>query len=788
LHGFRDWRAGSKWDAGRIYVTDASQAPPGVKLNPGPRGGMWYAPVQGKAGQVEAAPKPPKAAPKGKAPPKPRAEKRATGEPFTGADDPNLPQRVQAESDAIRGSWVGAFNDSLKAGGSEADALAAANAKIPKRSATPAKPAKATPRQVGEPFKGSADPSVPRRIQAESPAVRDKWVSTFNAGVARGSEADAIAAANRTLPDRRQPPAPKPGKKELRPVTLTLDCDHQIGEKCGMCEPAVMGAMAVDHYAPFGGATSFEEIDRWLAANKVRQDVDALSDAFEALTRNIWADDMMSMADKASAIQAAAAMLKTRLGSPVEDADALDEEGDEADKALSPLGRLRGLFSGEKAAPTKSEAGGTFRASDYADIGDEAKPSTWKLRMAEGKSGNFTLAQIARAITAMQPGGFRGQQVSLGSSKPAVTARIAGAMEKAKGDPMAMANLRKRLGAVKELEWGTSPAGSFRTFKDAGGAWRWAAVYSNRFEDSEGETFSEESHREFEAYVDRTGDMPELRLWHVPGSRLGIADIVTYDDRGFMLAAGTYDGGKEVAAQALAAEGPLAVSHGYLWRPADKSGGVFGRYRTFEISPLPRAAAANQLTGFEAGGGDDMGMPVKKREFLTRVLGAESVKALEANLGTLAEKAAAEGIAFKDLADLFEVTPVVVATKEADPPAPTATAASPDLRALLLEAMAPVTTSITELRTALEGQAVQIKALKETDDAKIAALITPRAHPTAPASESNDTALRKNSKEVADAVQTAAGAIPPVLDYYARTMGVAPVAEQPFATPVGAQA
>src|SRR3990170_9096888 len=104
----------------------------------------------------------------------------------------------------------------------------------------------------------------------------------------------------------------------------------------------------------------------------------------------------------------------------------------------------------EEKAVTKTEGGTEFVASDYADVPDPESPNLWKLRLAEGSSGNFTVAQVARAITALQPGGFRGQQVDLGNRKAEVIGKINAAIGKIEGvDDAQKKNLRDRLDAVK---------------------------------------------------------------------------------------------------------------------------------------------------------------------------------------------------------------------------------------------------------------------------------------------------------------------------------------------------
>lgn len=102
-------------------------------------------------------------------------------------------------------------------------------------------------------------------------------------------------------------------------------------------------------------------------------------------------------------------------------------------------------------AVTKTDGGVDYRASDYADVSDPEKPSTWKLRISEGSAGNVTVAQVARAITALQPGGFRGNRVDLGDRKAAVISKLSVAINKSNGDDTQKANLRKRLTAVKEI-------------------------------------------------------------------------------------------------------------------------------------------------------------------------------------------------------------------------------------------------------------------------------------------------------------------------------------------------
>jgi len=106
-------------------------------------------------------------------------------------------------------------------------------------------------------------------------------------------------------------------------------------------------------------------------------------------------------------------------------------------------------IAGEKDQNFKTEDGVRFKRSDYAVRGEANKPTTWKLPLAEGSSGNFTVAQVARAITAMQPGGFRGRRVQLDSGERAEAVRNISAAIGKVGDADQKKNLRERLAKVK---------------------------------------------------------------------------------------------------------------------------------------------------------------------------------------------------------------------------------------------------------------------------------------------------------------------------------------------------
>ncbi len=155
---------------------------------------------------------------------------------------------------------------------------------------------------------------------------------------------------------------------------------------------------------------------------------------------------------------------------------------------------------------------------------------------------------------------------------------------------------------------------------------RWYALWSNAFEDHDGEFFSEKAIDEYVRRVDVGAvPYPELWLWHTPGTRHGQAEWVGRIGH-FAVAAGSFDdtpAGKAAQAHYAKAGGDYGMSHGFTYDPGQKSDGVFHQFNTFEISVLPAKAAANPYTQFSEV--FEMEMDDEKFAFLARVLGSEEI-------------------------------------------------------------------------------------------------------------------------------------------------------------------
>lgn len=228
------------------------------------------------------------------------------------------------------------------------------------------------------------------------------------------------------------------------------------------------------------------------------------------------------------------------------------------------------------------------------------------------------------------------------------------------------------------LDFVDAPGGTLRAFKDDAGVWRWTGIWSNAYKDDEGEVFPLEAHQEFIGWCDKSGRYPELWSWHTPGSRMGVADMLDIH-AGFTIATGTFDKGMEDCAERLSQMPDIGMSHGYLYRLADKATGKYSIYRAYEISELPAHRAGNKLTGF-APLREAMTMDATKEKHLRATLGDARVDAMKSNLEQAQKELTAAGIgmSIKEAADVLTApAPPAVATAAAPAPDAAATAAPP---------------------------------------------------------------------------------------------------------------
>ena len=515
------------------------------------------------------------------------------------------------------------------------------------------------------------------------------------------------------------------------------DCEGKgDGEKCGNCSPALAVEVAP---APLAGATTFDEADKFDEAQEVEDFAYRLQSRFRRIVDNIFSSDA-TLAEKAGAVKAAAGEMEERLGKPPEPGNWFGRVKEwvtgvpGSNQASGDTTFHEGL--GDKA--TKTEDGKAFPASDYAYVPDATKPSTWKLRLTLTPGGKPDARIVGAAVAALGKG-FRGQKVQIPSAALAgVKAKVRSAWRKANPDKKAAdipAAIKETTGFKVTETITTEAPGGFRTFKDTQGNWRWMTLTSNIWRDRDGEIIPAAAHEENVAHAESTKDMPELRLWHVPGSRVGVADWADFA-HGFLLHSGGFDKGMEGVAESLAAcEEPLGVSHGFYYEKEDGSD-TYSSYRDFEVSVLPLERAANPWTEFTADNMKEvaMGLTDERRGFLVEHMGENQVVALEKLLEEKEQDLKDGKVDFKEvLADAIEATPAP-ATKPAEGKGEAGHVGLGDevaLAAQLTKLIEGVSGKVDEIATAQAEQGEQIKALQASDDEKIAALMHPSRQPPA---------------------------------------------------------
>lgn len=433
-----------------------------------------------------------------------------------------------------------------------------------------------------------------------------------------------------------------------------------LGEKCGMDMP-----YEVVVYTPYGGASSFDEIDTFEQSQELDERIAEVTEQFQAIVGNVLGNAALTMAEKETRIAAAATEMRRRVeAGPVE---------------------------GEREAPHTP--------------------------------------------------------VKVGSTAAGGT--------------------------------------SFKAFKE-GESWRWFAVYSNTGWDKgskahpQGERFPEAAHKDFTDYVwaDPDHRMPELWDWHTPvgvatyhdGRKgMGRADFIDFAD-GLAIAAGHFYPEFNDVAERISTQKEIGVSHGYEYEPHWlKPTGEYTAYRSFEISPLPRSRAANELTLFmpELAEKESPMLSAHRRPQLVKDLGEDRVKAIEAALAPAAAALAAAGkeVSFKDLEDALASNdasvaaaasvPVANAAAGASTPAPMSEQQAKDALASVITAAVKEGVAPLEARiAALEKNPTDVKEMIST---AVKEAFGPRQTPapgSAP-SESASTVINGNTGAVQAAKQGA---------------------------------
>lgn len=239
----------------------------------------------------------------------------------------------------------------------------------------------------------------------------------------------------------------------------------------------------------------------------------------------------------------------------------------------------------------------------------------------------------------------------------------------------------------------------------------WFSAWTNNFEDRDGEIFAS---RAIDGYIRRVDakvvPLPELWLWHTPGTKCGRALFV---DRvgAFAVAMGKFDDstwGKAAKAFFNQRDAEFGVSHGFAYQDRYKVGNVYHQFNTFEISPLPADVAANPYCTFTEL--ETMEMKAKNLEWLKKINpegAAELVERLEEKSTALRDLVAYKAYLSDEDEELkMDETPEVMEAVEN---------LEQNAMTLLPELIADITTVSEMLGDAVEKMR---KMSEEQDDAK----------------------------------------------------------------------
>lgn len=267
-----------------------------------------------------------------------------------------------------------------------------------------------------------------------------------------------------------------------------------------------------------------------------------------------------------------------------------------------------------------------------------------------------------------------------------------------------------------------------RIFKDTNGEYRYFAWVTNNFEDRDEEIIPDFAHKEFLSYLDRNPEeAPEFWSWHTLGTaRKNRADWWEYAN-GFFMYSGILTEAEAKAFDNVDID-EIGMSHGFY---AIKLGKYIVKYRTFEISDLPRNQAANPFTGMNINKvmEENSMFTSKKREYLTKLWGEDVVAELESQTKTMEEVLEANGIERKELEEKYEEFITEYAeekTKETVESLYDEIVKNLNINELheVLQTLAKEVTRIPELVKRLETLEAENKALKESYDSRISNIFT----------------------------------------------------------------
>lgn len=285
---------------------------------------------------------------------------------------------------------------------------------------------------------------------------------------------------------------------------------------------------------------------------------------------------------------------------------------------------------------------------------------------------------------------------------------------------------------------------SYVMFKqDDNGDWWFIGLYSNKFKDRHAEIISEEAHKEYVEWVKSSGIKPQITLFHMPRAEPGFwYQVVTAYEKGMirtdtmntMLRDFYKDYALAESERVFYANGFVGVvgkvykereswinnlvnykdsvgmSHGFI--PRELNDNIYTKYRSFEMSVLPKSRAANAWTNVLLVEGKPMPLNQEDKEFLDNIKQGASNE-IDALTAATSQELETKGVEFKEADDTPEevtvdsVVKLLVETMKWDE---------------FGQALSKQLTDIADRFTAIEKR---LETVEKTEDEKVANLYQP---------------------------------------------------------------
>lgn len=400
---------------------------------------------------------------------------------------------------------------------------------------------------------------------------------------------------------------PRKALKEKNPPSMSLDELTPTGEK----DDKMYMNEAVP-YVPWGGATSFDELEQVEEQEEKARALRQITYRAEDISSNIVRSPELSVDEKAKALAKLGNDMASRTVAVVKKDFENDLELAEVEAMLNHVGTLERLEAAIKSKISTSSRNdlpdSAFACISPGGTKDESGKTTPRsLRHYPIYDEAHVRNALARVAQELKKGGEAAKVASCAKSKVMAAAK-----------KMGIGQISKELpnGLIVE--------------KDTSGEWRWTGWVSNNFVDREGEIITEQAHKDFVDWLDKNPQYaPEFWVWHTKGTaRKSQVDFWDYV-HGFLVMSGPLTEDESLRLLQASSKERLGMSHGFLILQRNKQDSrEIEKYRTFEVSDLPLSRAANPFTNLETHIKEINSMDTQKMEHLKTLLGEDRFNAI----------------------------------------------------------------------------------------------------------------------------------------------------------------